>query len=103
MYKRDTTEFETSDFERVLPTIASGSLANLTYLGLFRNQIGDDGMNQIGDDGMKAFSKAIISSGSLGSLMELYLYNNCVGREASGSLKANLREAHPQLKDLSLS
>ena len=75
--------------------IASGSLAELTFLDLSLNQIGSEGMkafstaiasglanlnslvldiNQIGDEGMKAFSEAI-SSGSLANLAALAITN----------------------------
>ena len=99
MYKRDITQFQSFDFGRLLPTIASGALANLTFLGLAGNQIGDAGMsefsraiasgslgalkvlllsnNQIGDDGMKAFSDAI-ASGSLPKLAKVLLFGKPV-------------------------
>ena len=71
MYKRDITQFQSFDFGRLLPTIASGSLGSLKKLYLYSNQIGDDGM--------KAFSDAI-ASGSLESLSTLLIEFS--GREA---------------------
>ena len=96
------------DGKAIACLISSGSLDKLTWLGLWDNQIGDEGIkafssalssalatltwldldsNQIGDEGMKAFSGAL-SSGALGSLLELEIGNNPASNSAKDTMKA---------------